>query len=135
MEFQEALDLVFKLGGEIDFLWNSYIVVNVVIIGWLLSIKERANLKRKTIATIVYLIFISINLRALINTYAFLDVATEELKSIAHTMTFSTDAFREIIQHQSYNDRVRLTWVIHLIADSLMVFAIWYDKLWSKIRD
>ena len=69
------------------------------------------------------------------NTYAFLDVATEELKSIALTMTFSTDEFREIIQHQSYNDRVRLTWVIHLIADSLMVFAIWYDKLWSKIRD
>lgn len=133
MEFQETLDLVFKLDGKIDFLWNFYVGINVVVIGWLLARKERGNLKLKAVLTIVYLLFVGMNLRAILENYAFLNAATEELKLIANTVTFKGDELKEIIQQKSYSDRLTFAWGIHLVVDSLILVAIWNDRLWKKI--
>jgi len=47
MEFDKLIDIVFKIDDTINFLWNLYIGVGVVLLGWLFRAQIKWQLSKR----------------------------------------------------------------------------------------
>lgn len=56
MEFDKLIDIVFKIDDTINFLWNLYIGVGVVLLGWLFRAQIKWQLSKRITVSLAYII-------------------------------------------------------------------------------
>ncbi len=134
MKLAEIADLFVTAVDTTNFFWNFYVVGIVAIVGWLFSLSRSLDVQLKIVVSVGFLLFIGMNLQALTSTYLFLSAIVEEMQAVITKDTFRTDGLGMLIDQLSYDGRIWLTWGIHAVMDTAILYCIWSDRLWQKVR-
>lgn len=127
-------ELILKLADQINFYWNFYVVVNIAILGWILSLNNNPAWPLKTVASAAFLVFLALNITALLRSYIFLQAASLEFKAIAVEFPFKTSDLPDRISRLSFAGYKYKIWITHAIADIGMLSILWSDKLQDTLR-
>lgn len=77
----ELAQIALSISEQIDFLWNFYVAVCGVFLGWLFSSKIEWNYDKQKAVTILFLMFAAVNLSAVYNEYSLLEAAMDSIQS------------------------------------------------------
>jgi hypothetical protein len=124
----QILPLVFKFGDYLHQLWNYYMVVNGLIVGWMLSTKEPWALGQKFVVAALYLAFIIINVSAMHRMYYWLNMSIEDLKSNAGRLDENTPKIKAAIKGAKIPGGKILPVVIYGLAASAVFVSIFCLK-------
>lgn len=80
MEFDKLIDIVFKIDDTINFLWNLYIGVGVVLLGWLFRAQIKWQLKKRITVSLAFIIVAFMNASALLDNYSLKKITLDELR-------------------------------------------------------
>lgn len=127
-------DFILKLAEQINFHWNFYVVSNVAIIGWLLSLNNNPPLSLKILASVVIAIFFALNLTGLLRNYIFLQAALLEFKSIVNEVQFKTRDLPQRINNLSFDGYKCRLWLTHAVVNIGVIAVLWSDKLQDALR-
>lgn len=134
MRFAEIADLFVTVLDKTSFFWNFYVVGIIAIVGWLFSLSQRLDVRLKIVVSVGFLFFIGMNLLALTSTYQFLSAIAEEMKAAIGEAKLREDGLKMLIKDLSFDSRVWFAWGIHAVMDTAILYCIWSDGLWRKVR-
>ena len=77
----ELAQIALSISEQIDFLWNFYVVVCGIFLGWLLSSKIEWNHDKKKGVTILFIMFAAVNFSAIYNEYNLLETAMDSIRA------------------------------------------------------
>ncbi len=80
MEFDKLIDIVFKIDDTINFLWNLYIGVGVVLLGWLFRAQIKWQLRKRITVSLAFIIVAFMNASALLDNYSLKKITLDELR-------------------------------------------------------
>ena len=131
MKFTESqapqiLTAVFKLSDYLNQLWNLFAIFSGLVIGWIISAKDPWSPQQKMIVAAIYLVFIAVNLSALIKMYAWLRLAFEDLHTIALHLDEETHHINGALKKLSIPGGAHLPYIVYGIAmTAVLVSIIW----------
>ncbi len=132
MEVNILPDLFLNIVDKVNFYWHLYIISIIAVIGWLLSLKISMHWQLKVLISVAFLSFVVMNVISLIGSYAFLEATRLELET--HVTHDKFPHLSDIIKSISYGSRWWSVIVIHLCVDTIMLIAIWSNKVADSIR-
>lgn len=125
-------DLFLNIVNKVNFYWHLYIISIIAVIGWLLSLKSPMSWQLKVLISVGFLSFVGMNIMALLGSYSFLEATRLEL--VKHVTAENFPDLHAIIISFSYKFRPWYVIGIHLCIDTLMLIAIWSNKVSDSIR-
>ena len=132
LPFEYLFDLFLRLIELNDFYWNLYLAFILAIVGWLISIEKPFNIQKKTILTIGFFLFASMNFRAIRDTYDRMIILFEQLTPMAEAIQFGDGNFTRFLNEFTIPERKSIGLATHILADIVVLVLIWYDKLLKK---
>jgi hypothetical protein len=129
---KDLVDIILKLADQINFYWNFYVIANIAMLGWLLSLNANPDWQLKAAVSIAFIIFIALNITALIRSYIFLQAALLEFKAM--DLSFRTINLPNQISRLSFSGYKYRLWVTHTVVDVFMIAILWSDKLQNALR-
>jgi hypothetical protein len=122
----QILTFVFKFGDYLHQLWNYYMAVNALIVGWLLSTKAPWDYRQKAAVLVLYLAFIAINLSALLKMYGWLNKTITDLQRNASRLDEDTPEIKVAIRDAKIpGGRVLPVLVYGFAASAVIVSILW----------
>ncbi|MGN7613907.1 hypothetical protein ACQZV8_17705 [Magnetococcales bacterium HHB-1] len=131
MDIMDWIDVSFKTVDSINFLWNFYAVVVLAILGWIYSGQNELRKDTQKAVTIVFLAFSLYNIVMLYSSYVLLHACITELQSaIGRTpeMKKLSKETLNLVNGLSFENRQIVFPFLHLLADSLVIYTIWFRK-------
>ena len=80
MEFDKLIDIVFKIDDTINFLWNLYLGVCVVLLGWVFGAKVKWPLVKRITVSMTFILADLMNVTAQLDNYSLKTITLEELR-------------------------------------------------------
>ncbi len=80
-----------KLGDWLYTLLQLYFVINIAIVGWILTTRPYLNIPSKFILAAIYLLIISVNLGWMIYLYKWLEKIFREIEEVAKYSVIQVD--------------------------------------------
>ncbi len=121
MEFDKLIDIVFKIDDTINFLWNLYLGVCVVLLGWVFGAKVKWPLVKRITVSMTFILADLMNVTAQLDNYSLKTITLEELRQKPE---FSESPF---LQAFAKNIGVGETGVvlIHVTVGLVLLGMIW----------
>ncbi len=132
MEINILPDLFLNIVDKVNFYWHLYIISIIAVVGWLLSLKVSMRWQLKVLISVAFLSFVVMNVKALIGSYLFLEATRLDLEK--HVAVDKFPHLSVIIKSISYESRYWSVIVIHSCVDTIMLIAIWSNKVSDSIR-
>lgn len=128
MELKKILDLFFSVKSQIDFFWNFYVGIVIVLAGWLISTKRALTKSLKFLITGGYLLFAFMNVLGLIRAYKTVEAIRLDIKNLLVEKGDLVN-LRGVIEGYSYGHGPQGTIAIHIIMAILVFYAVWKFRL------
>jgi hypothetical protein len=115
-----------KLGDWLNTLLQLYFVINIAIVGWILTTKPYLNIRPKLILAAIYLLIIFVNLGWMIYLYCWLKKIFREIAEVARNVNFlsSEQNIPDLISNVSEGARWYMLLVVHILSDVFVVYCI-----------
>jgi hypothetical protein len=122
------LTIAFKFGDWLNILLQFWIVINVAIIGWLLTTKPLLSNGQKLIVTVVYLLIMLTNLVWILHIFGWLKKILSEINAAILDVKFDSKEsnIQPIIKSASKNTWWVVLFIAHGASDFFVGFCIWY---------
>ncbi len=122
------LTIAFKFGDWLNILLQFWIVINVAIIGWLLTTKPSLTDGQKLIVTIIYLLIMLTNLVWILHIFGWLKKILSEINTAILDVNFYSSKLniQSIIRSASKNRWWVVLFIAHGVSDFFVGFCIWY---------
>ena len=125
-------ELFLNIVDKVNFYWHLYIISVIAVVGWLLSLKHSMRWQLKVLISVAFLSFVVMNTMSLLGGYAFLEATRMELES--HVAADKFPHLSAMIKLFSFESRKWNVIVIHSCVDTIMLIAIWSNKVSDSIR-
>src|SRR5436853_3383017 len=125
IEFKTIMDMSFKFGDWVNTLSNFFFVLNIAVIGWLLSSKKEWSCRQIATISLGYVICAGYINYSLARTFHLLELALGELKEAmkqGRGPMFHTSALRDTLQH--YELRSKRIICGYLLAEVAVLMII-----------
>ena len=122
MEFDKLIDIVFKIDDTINFLWNLYIGVGVVLLGWLFRAQIKWQLSKRITVSLAYIIIAFMNASALLDNYSLKKITLDELRQKPE---FSQSPFLQAFAKNTGVGEIGVI-SIHLVAGLGILIMLWF---------
>lgn len=115
-----------KLGDWLYTLLQLYFVINIAIVGWILTTRPYLNIPSKFILAAIYLLIISVNLGWMIYLYKWLEKIFREIEEVAKKVTFLSPKqnIPDRISNVSKGARWYMLLFVHISSDLFVVYCI-----------
>ena len=80
MDFDKLIDIVFKIDDTINFLWNLYLGVCVVLLGWVFGAKVKWPLVKRITVSMAFILADLMNVTAQLDNYSLKKITLDELR-------------------------------------------------------
>ena len=122
MQYHDLVQLYFERAGAAQSLWTLYVVILASLLAFS-SLRHRRDVLTTALISALFLIFAYRNLDGLHEVLAQRDAALQALKQMADTGLAAAQrtALQATMQPNDYGE----TRVFHVIADVLVIVAIW----------
>ena len=121
MEFVHLVEVVFKINDSINFLWNFYIGVCAVLLGWLFSANIKWERIKRITVSIGFTLFALINASALYNNYSMKAITFEEIQQKPE---FEESVFiQEFVKTTGIGENGVV--IIHIVVGLVILTLIW----------
>jgi hypothetical protein len=137
MENTELLiNMYFKIDDELDGYWQSFIVINTAVIGWLFAKEDKFNNFQKTICSIAYGIFVVLIYMAMDDDFIFFEAVVADLNKITQEDSFLQnlkDSELKKYLSKPFESNWGVKWKVGYIISALgILFFIISDVLTSR---
>lgn len=133
MSIKEAIDLLFAARERIDFYWNFYVVVVVVVVGWIVTRKEPMTRSTRILVTVAYLIAAATNLAGLYGSYAFAEALRSDILRMTAVSPL-TDT-RILLNQHSYGSQRISAFAVHLGVGATILLVVWLGGRDAKTKE
>jgi len=116
-----VLNAAYKLTDWMNFYWNFTVIFAAAILGWVFSAKNPWGTAQKVVITIMYAVFVLINLDIMVRTYIAIESAVEWLKVNWEI----TDGVKPALLHKLSHPFWKAHIAAHLLADALVFYCLW----------
>jgi hypothetical protein len=123
MNAKDVVDLLITAMDKIAFYWNFYVVLLIALIGWLVAAKKPLSVALKSLITVGFLTFVSMNIIGLYGAYTFAEALRTDLlamgdaKALVHTYA--------ILEGHSFLPQRTATFWIHLVVGLAVLGVVW----------
>ena len=122
MESDKLIDIVFKIDSTINFLWNLYIGVGVVLLGWLFRAQIKWQLRKRITVSLAFIIVAFMNASALLDNYSLKKITLDELRQKPE---FSQSPFLQAFAKNTGVGEIGVI-SIHLVAGLGILITLWF---------
>jgi hypothetical protein len=129
METKDIADLFIAATGKIEFYWNFYTVTLLVLIGWLVSTKKVLRPGLKSLITIGYLVFTSMNILGLWGAYTFAEALRQDLLIAAQSTPDILKNSQAMLSESSFSKQRGAVLIIHGVLGVFVLTIIWFGRL------
>lgn len=125
-EIKNMLDVIFKLGDYVNTYWTFYAVLNIAVVGWVISSPMEWNWEKKLFMTVGYGLIVSVNFFGQYRATRLIRIGIDELKAMitATGDAIRTEELKNEVMKFRYVDRTLII-TIHLIMDVIVIACIW----------
>jgi hypothetical protein len=115
-----------KLGDWLNTLLQLYFVINIAIVGWILTTRPYLDIVPKLILAAIYLLIIFVNLGWMIYLYNWLKKIFREIEAVATKVNFlsSEPNIPDLISNVTEGARWYLLLSVHILSDLFVVYCI-----------
>jgi hypothetical protein len=115
-----------KLGDWLHTLLQLYFVINIAVIGWILTTRPYLETSQKVTLAAIYVLIISVNLWWMLYLHSWLKNITGEIEAVAMNVNFLSreQNIPALIGNVSKGWRWYTLLAVHLISDSFVVYCI-----------
>lgn len=115
-----------KLGDWLHTLLQLYFVINIAVIGWILTTRPYLDTPQKVTLAAIYVLIISVNLWWMLYLFSWLKKITGEMEAVAQKVNFLSPEqnIPALIGNVSKGGRWYTLLAVHLISDAFVVYCI-----------
>jgi len=115
-----------KLGDWLYTLLQLYFVINIAIVGWILTTKPYLDTPSKLILAAIYLLIISVNLGWMVYLYIWLKKIFREIEEVAKKVSFLSPEqnIPNRIGNISKGARWYMLLFVHIFSDLFVIYCI-----------
>jgi hypothetical protein len=86
LDLEKAVNLYLSTANATGFYWNLYAAVSLALVGWVLTRENPLGMRTRLLFIVVFLLFTTSNLGALINKHSLHELVAEEVIAIARPL-------------------------------------------------
>jgi hypothetical protein len=120
LSFKDLSDIILNLNNGINWYWNFYAGSLIALLTLLSSKKFKLNKNEKILFIIFFLVFIFMNLKALITTGRVISVLVQELQFRLDASNLGPST-KEFIRELSTNEGKYISIIVHALIDIPMI--------------
>jgi hypothetical protein len=117
-----------KLGDWLHTLLQLYFVINIAIVGWILTTRPYLDTFPKLILAAIYILIIAVNLWWMFYLYSWLKKIFGEIEAVAGKVNFLSTGqnIPALIGNVAKGGRWYTLLAVHIISDIFVVYCIWF---------
>ena len=121
---RDLLDLVEKVESRINNYWNFYTIVVLGIGAWIFD-PNRTISRRQSFAIIAALFaFFFANFSVIKASEGRLSAIESEIQSVSTISQIKSEKFRKFLSKSSLPKRQRLSGILHIVVDAILIFLV-----------
>jgi hypothetical protein len=124
-KIKDLIEVIDKLESRVAFYWNSYTVVVVALIGWVVSSEITFSSSQVLLVTIVCLVFFLTNFYAMRAATKRVIAVESELNALARKTEFESALLKKELSHSSTISQLITSLVLHISVDIIVLLTIW----------
>lgn len=118
------------LSNSLTQLWNLFMIINGVILGWLVTTQKSFGFKERLFASLLYLIFVSVNFTTLHRMYGWVGNILIAVRKVAIKLDDTEQkTIKETLSKIDIPGGKLLGYVAYVSASILVLSVIWLDYL------
>jgi hypothetical protein len=125
LTIKDLLELIEKIESRINSYWNFYTIIVLATVGWLMSSKKPFSFYQTIALTVAITIFFAANFGVMRMATKRVVALENELQVRTKTAQFEGDAIKTELSKPSMALRLKLSYILHIVVDLAVVFAIW----------
>ena len=123
------LDIVFKLGDNVNKLWTFLLLISGAAAGWSFSHSGNWDGGQRALATVLYLLFILVNGCAMFRMYRWLKTAMDDLRDATRNPDEQGPKLSVAMSRIKPPGGEVLPYIVYVLVTGSVVASIWYPQL------
>ena len=118
------------LNNSLTQLWNLFMIINGVIVGWLFTTQKSFGIKERTLSTALYILFVLINFNTLHKMYGWLEDILYSVNKAAEKLDdLEYEPLKKTLMDVGIPGGKSLGYVAYLLAFVVVLTSIWLEPL------
>ena len=123
MDFKSLVKIAIASGNRIDTYWRNFAAINVVIVGWRVSVGTNLSCPLCLGLCLVYLLGSLTSMLTLIRSYVLFQYILLELKAKLKDASL-TEKSNKLISRMGFKNRIAMTISIHIVMACAILYLV-----------